>query len=111
MTVTIILCTYNRCQRLARALDSVASSTVSDSVKWEVLVVDNNSTDQTREVAEEFSRSHPGHFRYCFEPKQGKSHALNAGIREARGDILAFLDDDVTVGPTWLQDLTAPLGS
>lgn len=110
MKATVILCTYNRCQSLAKALDSVAGSTVPESVEWEVLVVDNNSRDQTREVVEEISRRYPGHFRYWFEPKQGKSHALNAGIREARGDVLAFLDDDVTVAPTWLQNLTASLG-
>jgi len=46
-----------------------------------------------------------------FEPKPGKSHALNAGIREARGDVLAFMDDDVVVEPAWLQKLTAPFES
>ncbi len=111
MKVSVILCTYNRCQTLAKALGSVAASTFPGSFEWEVLVVDNNSSDQTRQVVEDISRRYPNRFRYWFEPKQGKSHALNAGIREARGDILAFLDDDVTVGPTWLQDLTAPLGS
>ena len=56
-----------------------------------------------------FRRGYPGRFRYLFEPHQGKSYALNTGIREARGDILAFLDDDLTVEPTWLQNLTADL--
>jgi glycosyltransferase involved in cell wall biosynthesis len=95
---------------LAKALDSVAASALPESVAWEVLVVDNNSSDQTREVVEDFGRRYPGRFRYLFEPVQGKSHALNAGIRAARGEILAFIDDDVTVEPTWLQNLTAPLG-
>lgn len=109
MKITVILCTYNRCQSLAKALDSVAASTVSESVEWEVLVVDNNSRDRTRDVVEDFCRRYPGRFRYLFEPQQGKSYALNSGIRGARGDILAFLDDDVTVEPTWLQNLTVPL--
>jgi len=78
-------------------------------VEWEVLVVDNNSKDGTRDVIEEYCRRYPGRFRYLFEPKQGKSHALNNGIREARGDVLAFMDDDVTVEPTWLRFLSAPL--
>jgi glycosyltransferase involved in cell wall biosynthesis len=95
---------------LAKALDSVAASALPESVAWEVLVVDNNSSDQTREVVEDFCRRYPGRFRYLFEPVQGKSHALNAGIRAARGEILAFIDDDVTVEPTWLQNLTASLG-
>lgn len=111
MNVTVIICTYNRCQSLAKALGSVASSVLPDSVEWEVLVVDNNSKDQTPEVVDGFSRRHPGRFRYLFEARQGKSHALNAGIREARGEVLAFMDDDVTVEPTWLRILTAPLES
>jgi glycosyltransferase involved in cell wall biosynthesis len=78
-------------------------------VEWEVLVVDNNSHDQTREVVENFCRRYPGRFCYVFEPHRGKSYALNAGIREAHGDVIAFLDDDVTVEPTWLCSLTAAL--
>lgn len=109
MRITVVLCTYNRCRSLAKALDSVAASTLPGSVEWEVLVVDNNSSDQTREVMGEFCCKHPGRFRYLFEPQQGLSNARNAGIREAHGDILAFTDDDVTVEPTWLQNLTAPL--
>jgi glucosyl-dolichyl phosphate glucuronosyltransferase len=109
MKITVILCTYNRCQSLAKALESVAASTLPQSVEWEVLVVDNNSRDRTREVVEDFCRRYPGRFRYLFEPQPGKSHALNYGIREARGDVLAFMDDDVTAEPKWLQNLTAAL--
>ncbi len=109
MKITTILCTYNRCQSLAKALESAAALRLDESVEWEVLVVDNNSRDQTREVVEGFCRRYPGRFRYLFEPQQGKSHALNTGIREAHADVLAFMDDDVTVEPTWLQNLTASL--
>jgi len=83
MKITVIVCTYNRCQNLAKALDSVAVSTLPDSIKWEVIVVDNNSSDQTREVVEDFCCRHPGRFRYIFEPRQGVCNARNAGIREA----------------------------
>ena len=109
MNITVILCTYNRCQSLAKALKSVAASALSNSVDWEVLVVDNNSRDQTHAVVEDFRRQYPGRFRYLLESQQGKSFALNAGIRGAHGDVVAFMDDDVTVDPTWLQNLTAPL--
>jgi len=109
MKITTILCTYNRYQSLAKALDSLSRSVFSEAVEWEVLVVDNNSSDQTKAVVEEFSQKYPGRFRYLFEPQQGKSYALNAGIRNAHGEILAFVDDDVTVRPDWLQNLTAPL--
>jgi glycosyltransferase involved in cell wall biosynthesis len=110
MKITVILCTFNRCTTLAKTLDSIAASVLPDSVEWEVLVVDNNSTDRTRDVVEEFSRKSSGRFRYLFEPRPGKSYGLNAGIQEARGDVLAFVDDDVTVEPSWLHNLTAPLG-
>src|SRR5580704_1493640 len=109
MRITVILCTHNRCRSLAKALESVAASQLSTSTDWEVLVVDNNSSDQTREAVETYCRRYPVRFRYVFEPQPGKSYALNSGIREALGEILAFMDDDVTVEPTWLQNLTANL--
>ncbi len=110
MNLSVILCTYNRCQMLATALDSVAAQVLPASVDWEILVVDNNSRDQTREVVEGFCRTTP-HCRYVFESQQGLSAARNAGIREARGEILVFVDDDVTVEPTWLKSLTAALSN
>jgi glycosyltransferase involved in cell wall biosynthesis len=109
MKISIILCTYNRSQSLTQALESVAASQMPESADWQVLIVDNNSKDQTREVAETFCQRDPSHFRYLFESQQGKSFALNHGIREARGEILAFMDDDVTVEPNWLYELIKPL--
>jgi len=109
MSVTVVVCTYNRCNLLAAALASLAASTLPASFEWEVVVVDNNSSDKTRDVVEEFCRRYPGRFRYLQEAQQGVSHARNAGIRESRGDVLAFMDDDVTVGPEWLWNLTAAL--
>ena len=109
MRISVILCTYNRCLYLSKVLDSIAASVVPESVEWEVLVVDNNSSDQTPQVANEFAVRYPGRFRYILEPRQGKSLALNSGIRESRGDILAFVDDDVTVETTWLRNLSQTL--
>ena len=109
MKISVILCTYNRCESLTRALESVAASQMPDSVDWEILVVDNNSKDRTRAVTSEFCLRHPGRVRYLFEAQQGLSNARNAGIHEARSEIIAFTDDDVTVEPTWLHNLTASL--
>src|SRR5579863_433252 len=109
MNTTVILCTYNRCASLKTALDSVVSQVLPQSVEWELLVVDNNSTDATREVIQDYVSRHPGLVRYVFEGRQGKSNALNRGIHEAKGDILAFVDDDVVAEPDWLQNLIAPL--
>ncbi len=111
MRITVIVCTYNRCQSLVRTFESLLVSVLPESIEWEILVVDNNSKDQTREVVEGFCRRFPGRFRYVHESQQGLSHARNAGIRAARGDILAFTDDDITVDNKWLQNLTAPLTS
>ena len=109
MKITAILCTYNRSGSLVKALQSLAASVMPEPIEWEILVVDNNSSDQTRAVVEGFCDRYPGRFRYLFEARQGKSYALNSGIREARGEIVAFLDDDVSVEPNWLHNLTAVL--
>lgn len=109
MRITVILCTYNRCESLVKALESVAQMEFYGPSEWEVLVVDNNSKDQTHAAVEGFCQKYPGRFRYIFEPQPGKSHALNTGIRESQSDILAFMDDDVIVERAWLRNLTAPL--
>jgi glucosyl-dolichyl phosphate glucuronosyltransferase len=109
MNITVLVCTFNRCGSLKKALDSVLSQVLPESVTWEVLVVDNNSTDQTREVVENYCRRYPERVRYIFEPNQGLSRARNAGIHEAQGDIIAFTDDDVIAEASWLQNLTGSL--
>jgi glucosyl-dolichyl phosphate glucuronosyltransferase len=105
MNVTVILCTYNRWQLLAQTLENITALTLPSFISWEVLVVDNNSNDRTCEVVERFRRDFPGRFRYLFEPRAGKSHALNSGVRSSQGEVLAFIDDDVMVDPTWLHNL------
>jgi glucosyl-dolichyl phosphate glucuronosyltransferase len=108
MKLSVILCTYNRSQRLKKALESIAGSQLPAAADWEVLVVDNHSTDDTREAILNFCLLHP-RFRYVFEGDQGLSHARNRGIREAQGDLIAFVDDDVNVDPKWLYELTKQL--
>jgi len=109
MNVSVIICTYNRCRSLETALESLSASVMPDSTQWEVVVADNNSSDDTRRVAEGFCRRDPARFRYLFEPTQGKSYALNTAVRESRGEILAFTDDDVIFDPNWLSNLTGTL--
>lgn len=109
LDASVLVCTYNRAETLADSLRSLAQLSVPPGFEWEVLVVDNNSRDNTKEVAEAFAAEFPGRFRYIFEPRQGKSFALNAGIKEANGEILAFTDDDATVESRWLIELIAPL--
>lgn len=109
--ISVLVCTYNRSRTLAATLESVVSQTLPQRCGWEILVVDNNSKDETRKVVEGFQRRYPELVRYFFEPQQGVSFARNAGIREARGEILAFIDDDETAQSRWLQSLTASLHS
>lgn len=105
MQASIIICTYNRAGRLAAVLESLSRLVVPVGFDWEVLIVDNNSADSTKTVCESFVSQDPGRFRYVFESRQGKSFALNTGVREARGQVIAFTDDDVTVHPDWLMHL------
>jgi glucosyl-dolichyl phosphate glucuronosyltransferase len=109
--ITAIVCTYNRSQKLASTIESLVAQTLPRSLGWEILVVDNNSSDETRHVVERFRRRHPERIRYLIESQQGVSHARNTAIRESRGEILAFIDDDETAGTAWLQNLTANLFS
>ena len=75
-------------------LTSVAGQS-AEAILWECIVVDNNSSDDTSQRIKEFQKKNPSlNICYCFEPKQGLSHARNAGIKLAKGDIIAFIDDD-----------------
>ncbi|MGH9344896.1 MAG: glycosyltransferase [Terriglobia bacterium] len=109
MDISVIICTYNRAAHLKITLASVLSLDAPPALKWEILIVDNNSTDSTRDVVEEFAASSGLNTRYIFEPQQGKSFALNAGIKEAKGNIVAFTDDDVTLDPKWMLSLKEAL--
>ena len=106
--VAVVIPTYNRAPLLAETLDRLATMRCGIS-KWEVIVVDNNSTDDTRAVIERRVDRYPVPLRYVFEPAQGRSHALNTGIAASNAHILVFTDDDVLVADGWLDAATAPL--
>lgn len=99
---TVVVCTYNRCTSLPRTLASLAAQQVRGDIDWELLIVDNNSKDATRDVVQAFCAHFP-RARYCFEAKQGLSHARNAGIDAARGAVILFTDDDVAPEADWVQ--------
>src|SRR5438445_13640762 len=105
MDLSVILCTWNRAGNLAEALASIDACVVDPEIQWEVLVVDNNSTDETRAISESFIQKNPRRFRYLFERRQGKSFALNSGIEKAEGKIIAFTDDDLTVDANWITEI------
>lgn len=87
---------------MTRLLRSLERLVVPESIRWEVVVVDNDSTDGTWDICEPFLKAQPERFVYVHEPRRGKSIALNTGIDAAKGDILAFTDDDCIVDESWL---------
>jgi glycosyltransferase involved in cell wall biosynthesis len=100
MQFSLAICTYNRARLLAQALESLAHCEQPEGV-WELLLIDNNSRDDTRAVAESFATRLP--LRYLFEPAQGLSAARNRALREHRGDLLLFTDDDLRFDADWLR--------
>ena len=92
--LSLVIATYNRAEQLMVTLGSVAMQSAAPEV-WECIVVDNNSSDNTRERVKEFASRHSLlNIRYIFESNQGLSYARNAGIAASRGDIVVFIDDD-----------------
>ena len=106
--VSVVICTHNRARLLASALRSVCAQTASPDL-YEVLVVDNDSTDNTRMVVEDYARP-LSNVRYALERRLGLSHARNRGWREARGAYVAYMDDDATAAPAWLGELLKVIG-
>jgi GT2 family glycosyltransferase len=107
MTYSIVIATYNRAADLRDTLASLAG--LRPNGAWEVIVVDNNSTDDTRQVVAAAAPGFPDPLRYLFEREQGRSPALNAGIRLAQGEIIVTTDDDVRVEADWLDRAAAGL--
>lgn len=97
---SVVIATHNRAVDLRGTLDSLAG--LRPDGEWEVVVVDNNSTDDTPKAVEQATTSFPVALRYIFEPVPGRSAALNTGIAAAHGDIIVTTDDDVRVEPDWL---------
>ena len=102
MKFSVIIATYNRAEELVKTLESLKN--LESTGPWEVIIVDNNSPDNTHDVVLERVESFPVPLRYIMEKEQGRSAALNAGIRVAQGEILAITDDDVRVDPQWLKN-------
>jgi len=99
--VSVVICTYNRADLLPGAIDNVLAQDGPFADAFELIVVDNNSTDGTRGIVDAVA-ARDRRVRYLFEGAQGLSHARNAGIAAARAPIITFTDDDVRVGPRWI---------
>jgi glycosyltransferase involved in cell wall biosynthesis len=103
--LSVLICTYNRARLLRETLASIRDLNTPPDCVVEILVVDNNSTDNTRLVIEEAARGSTRPIVRLHEPRQGKSFALNRGLSEARGEVIALTDDDVLPSREWLTRL------
>jgi hypothetical protein len=104
--ISVVVCTYNRAGPLQRFLARIGElGTPRHDLPWELVVIDNNSSDDTRGVVERMRAQLPVPIAYHFEPRQGLSHARNAALANARYDIVAFTDDDCLFGSDWLQNI------
>ncbi|MCA9104715.1 MAG: glycosyltransferase family 2 protein [Planctomycetales bacterium] len=103
--VSIAICTWNRCRLLEKTLDTLTRLQVPAEVDWEVIVVNNASTDATPTVIDSFVDRLP--VRRVDELQQGHSHARNAAVANISGDLLLWTDDDVRVEPNWLAAYVA----
>lgn len=103
--LTAIICTYNRAKYIGPLLESIAANDLSEA-EYEILLVDNNCTDNTREICDTFTSNHPDvNFCYVVETEQGLSAARNKGIKEAKGDIIVYIDDDALVDTWYLRTI------
>jgi glycosyltransferase involved in cell wall biosynthesis len=100
MNISLIISTRDRCQQLVRCFQSIQGITFERP--WELIVVDNGSVDETSSVVQQFFSSAGVSGVHVFEPKPGKSYALNTAVEIARGQILAFTDDDCYPAPDFL---------
>jgi glucosyl-dolichyl phosphate glucuronosyltransferase len=103
--ITLLVCTYNRSGDLRELLETALAQETGGEFTYEVLVVDNNSTDDTRAVVEGFVAAGHANLRYLFEEKQGKSHALNSGLRALRGWAYVITDDDFILPKDWAKGI------
>jgi glycosyltransferase involved in cell wall biosynthesis len=100
MRITVAICTWNRCRLLAQTLEQMTRLRVPGDTDWELLIVNNNCTDATREVIRSYS--HRLRIREIVEKKPGLSHARNCALAHAKGDYILWTDDDVRVDEGWL---------
>ena len=106
-SISVIICTYNRDKFIGEALNCLAKQTLPAG-NFEIIVVDNRSTDNTASIAKKFIADHPElQARYVMEPNRGLSFARNRGIQEARASIVTYIDDDAEVTPHFLESIVS----
>lgn len=104
LEISVIIPTRNRCELLDANLNALAEQTLSNEC-FEVIIVDNKSGDNTKAVADKYSKAFP-HYKYCFEKQTGLHNCRHRGMREASTEILTFCDDDIEAFPGWLTAIS-----
>lgn len=104
--ISVIVCTRNRAHRLEQTLKSLQEMAVPAGLPWELVIVDNNSSDNTKEIIDDFINKSDLNAKCIIEKHQGLSHARNMGIQESSGDIIAFTDDDCIVDRHWVTSIS-----
>jgi len=103
--ISLVICTYNRDTYLPDALESVKNQSF-DKNQFELIIVDNHSTDSTENISRKFiSQNNSLNIKYCFEGQKGLSFARNRGVAEANGSLITYIDDDVILSPSFLQEI------
>lgn len=105
MELDVVIPTYNRQELIKRTLSSLHRASVPSGLSVRVTVVDNNSKDETRQVVEQWMPKFDGRLRYVLESRQGRSHALNAGIVSTAGDLVGMIDDDEEIDDGWYASI------
>lgn len=105
MLITIVICTYNRADILKITLPYFDALKIPEHVSLEVIIINNNSNDETEACVKDFIKKSQSDIRYSyfFESNQGLSHARNAGYKKASGEYIAYLDDECIVPEDWLE--------
>lgn len=103
--ISVVICTRNRFASLRRTLETMAHLSSPKNASWELVVVDNQSTDDTKAAVEAFAQHSPVPVHYVFESRKGLSFARNAGLHNAKGEIIAFTDDDILPDNEWLVQM------
>ncbi len=103
MEISVAICTYNRADRLTLSLESLCQQTLTFD-DFEILVIDNASSDRTPQVCTEYQSSLPN-LKYIYEPVRGLSKARNTACQQAQGKYIAYLDDDAIACPIWLETI------
>ncbi len=111
MQISVVICTFNRANSLKDTLESLLVQNLDGIFDYEIIVVDNNSKDATKSIVYSYMPKFQGRLSYVLETSQGLSNARNRGIKEAKGSIIAFTDDDVIIDKNWLSNIWACLQS